>query len=224
MNYISAVNVTKNIARVQQVRFLTENTFVVRFDRGDLMFKPGQYLTAGIKDSLQHREYSIYSSENDDYLEILVREVLDGDVSLQLKNIKKGEQLEINGPFGFMKIQEEDLSSKKFVLIASGTGIAPFHSFISSYKELDYTVLHGVRNESEAYDKSDYDSQKYVDCTSRDKNGKYHGRVTDFLKGYEITSDMLFYVCGNSNMIYEVYDILRKKGVENSAIYSEVYF
>jgi ferredoxin--NADP+ reductase/benzoate/toluate 1,2-dioxygenase reductase subunit len=220
----SASDVKKNIIEVKQIRFLTDHTFVLRFDRGTFDFKPGQYLTAGLKDSLQHREYSVYSSENDNYLEIMVREVNDGDVSVQLKNSKVGQLLEINGPLGFMKVNPDDLSSKKFVLIASGTGIAPFHSFVKSYVSMDYTLLHGVKYAHEAYERSDYDPQRYVLCTSREKSDGFYGRVTDYLRDFQVTDNMLFYVCGNSNMIYEVYNILRNKGIGNEKIFSEVYF
>ena len=52
----------------------------------------------------------------------------------------------------------------------------------------------------------------------------HKGRVTRFLPGYPVNPDMLFYVCGNNNMIYEVYHILRDKGIPDENIFSEVYF
>ena len=210
--------------KIQHIRFLTESTFLLRFERGDFQFKAGQYITVGLKDALLHREYSIYSSETDDYLEILVREVLDGDVSLQLKHCKPGQYIEVNGPYGFFQLDAGDILSKKFIFIASGTGIAPFHSFVTSYKGINYTIIHGVRYIKEAYGRSDYDPQKYILCTSKEKNGNYSGRVTAFLKDFQVMPDMLFYICGNSTMIYEVYDILREKGVSMENIRSEVYF
>jgi ferredoxin--NADP+ reductase/benzoate/toluate 1,2-dioxygenase reductase subunit len=32
------------------------------------------------------------------------------------------------------------------------------------------------------------------------------------------------YLCGNSDMIYEAYALLRKRGVPHSRIFAEVYF
>ncbi len=215
---------TNHLQKILHNRFITESTFVLRLNRDNIQFNAGQYITVGLKDSLQQREYSIYNGEKDDYLEILVREVLNGNISLQLKHCKPGELLEVNGPFGFFKMDIENLYSKKHIFIATGTGIAPFHSFVSSYPGIDYTVIHGVRYMNEAYDKQDYDPGRYILCTSREKNGNYYGRVTKFLLTYPVESDMLFYLCGNSNMIYEVYDILRKKKVLTENIYSEVYF
>lgn len=214
----------EELRAVQQVRFLTDNTFVVRFDRNDLQFKAGQFLAVGIKGFLQQREYSIYSGENDDYLEILVREVIDGNVSQQLKNVQVGQELLISGPLGINTINVEDINSKRFVFVASGTGISPFHSIVASYSTIDYTIVHGVRYIAEAYDRDDYDSKRYVLCASGEKGGNYYGRVTGFMNDFEVYPNMIFYLSGNSAMIYEVFDILRRKGVADENIHTEVYF
>jgi len=50
------------------------------------------------------------------------------------------------------------------------------------------------------------------------------GRVNDYLFGQEIDIDTNCFLCGNSEMIFDVFDILRCKGVPVSNIYSEVYF
>ncbi len=213
-----------NLLKVRQIRVLTENTFVLRFDRGNIEFAAGQYLTVGTKGSLNHREYSVYSSEDDDYLEILVREVLDGNVSRQLRQCTPGSLLEVNGPFGSFRPGAEKLLTGNFVFIASGTGIAPFHSIVTSCPGINYTILHGVRFQNEAYEKDDYNPQRYILCTSKGYNGNYTGRVTDCLRNFPVRLDMQFYLCGSSNMIYDVINILRAKGVSAENIFSEVYF
>ena len=114
--------------------------------------------------------------------------------------------------------------SGKLVFIATGTGIAPFHSFVKSYPGIDYMLIHGVRYNNEAYERNDYDPLRYILCTSKEKNGSYKGRVTRFLPGYPVDQDMLFYLCGNNSMIYEVYHILRNKGIQDERIFTEVYF
>jgi len=193
-------------------------------ERKDLIFSAGQYIIVGLKDSMQHREYSIYSGEQDDYLEILIREIPEGDISPQLKTCRTGQYLELRGPFGYMKLDKEKIPGHKFVFIASGTGIAPFHSFVSSYPGMDYTLLHGVKYRSEAYDQSDYDPERYVLCTSREKTGDFEGYVTGYLDKMVLGPTAIFYVCGNSSMIYDVYNILGKKGISSDNILSEVYF
>jgi len=211
-------------SKITQIRFLTETTFVLRLDRGNIQFRAGQHIIAGLKGELNQREYSIYSGEKDDYLEILIREVINGSVSVQLKNCKPGQVLQVNGPFGSFGVEVFDMFSRKMVFIATGTGISPFHSFVKSYPGINYTLIHGVRHKTEAYEKNDYDPRRYILCTSQERNGGHKGRVTKYLPGYHVGSDMLFYLCGNNSMIYECYHILRDKGVPDENIFSEVYF
>jgi ferredoxin/flavodoxin---NADP+ reductase len=216
--------VSTELHKIRQIRFLTEKTFVLRLDRGNMEFRAGQHIIVGLEGELDQREYSVYSGENDDYLEILVREVLYGKVSLQLKQCKPGQLLQVNGPFGSFGPESFEMFSRKLVFIASGTGISPFHSFVRSYPGINYTLIHGVRYRSEAYEMNDYDPGRYILCTSKELNGGHKGRVTRFLPGYPVNRDMLFYVCGNNSMIYEVYHILRDKGIPPENIFSEVYF
>jgi ferredoxin--NADP+ reductase/benzoate/toluate 1,2-dioxygenase reductase subunit len=215
---------TANAHKVIQIRFLTETTFILRFNRGNSQFRAGQRIILGLPGDLDQREYSIYSGENDDFLEILVREVRDGNVSSKLKQCEPGQFLEVNGPFGSFGIETYDRYTRKLIFIATGTGISPFHSMVRSYPGINYTLIHGVRFINEAYDKIEYEAGRYILCTSKENSGGRKGRVTRFLSNYKVTPDMLFYTCGNSNMIYEVYHILRDKGIPSENIFSEIYF
>jgi ferredoxin--NADP+ reductase/benzoate/toluate 1,2-dioxygenase reductase subunit len=218
------IDITSNIHCVHNVRHLNESTYIVRFDRNNLKFNPGQYIALGPEGTSHRREYSIYSNHKSNYLEILVKKIIDGDVSVMLNKCKQNDRIEVDGPFGFFTINEEEIKSKQFVFIASGTGIAPFHSIIKSYPDLNYKLIHGVRYDNEAYEKHDYDSRKYILCTSKSNNGDFNGRVTEYIKNFPVKSNMLFYICGNSNMIYDVYNILMKKKISHKRIYTEVYF
>jgi ferredoxin/flavodoxin---NADP+ reductase len=209
---------------VLQVRFLTDTTFVLRFTRMSLKFSAGQHLIVGLKGEMDMREYSVYSGEGDDYLEILVKEVKDGNVSLKLSGCKPGQVLDVNGPFGTFGIEPFDLYKKKHVFIATGTGISPFHSLVRSNPDIDYTLIHGVRFADEAYEKNDFAPERYTLCTSKEKTSGRKGRVTGFVSDFRVTPEMLFYLCGNGGMIYEVYHILRDKGIAPERIISERYF
>ena len=213
-----------NLLEIIQVRELTESTFVLRMERGGMQFKAGQHIIVGTEGELDQREYSLYSGENDKYLEILIREVQDGKVSLQLKRCRPGQMLQVNGPFGSFGIEKYDMFSKKFVFVASGTGISPFHSFVRSYPGIDYTLFHGVRFNNEAYERDDYDPSRYILCTSKEGTGRKKGRVTGVLPAYPFSPDMLFYLCGNINMIHDVRNILTCRGVPEEMIFAEIYF
>jgi ferredoxin--NADP+ reductase len=214
----------KRLFNVQGVRLLTNSTYILRMDRKEIIFKAGQNLNLGLAGDAEKRDYSIYSAEGDDYLEILVKEVDDGLVSKKLKKLKPGDKLEVDGPFGFFTIKEEDILKQKFLFIASGTGIAPFHSMVRSYPGLNYTLLHGVRKRKETYEKDQYPTGRYISCVSKDKKGDLHGRVTDYLRQNPVSHDTLCYLCGNVNMIYDAFDILKEQGVPSGNLHAEVYF
>ena len=215
---------SNNLAKLIETRWLSESTYVLRLERKNFEFIPGQYITLGIPQNKQTREYSIYSSDKDPFIEVIIREVEDGFLSLKLKKIKVGDYLLVDGPFGFFNLNEEEISSHKHLFIATGTGISPFHSFVKSYPGLNYKLIHGVRYANEAYEHRNYAADNYVLCTTKDNNGDFSGRVTDYLKENEVDNDTLVYLCGNSEMVYDVYDILMSKGMPSENIRTEVYF
>lgn len=208
---------------ISDIRFLTESAFVITFSRNGLKFRAGQRIVVGLYGELDQREYSIYSGEQDDYLQILVKEVIDGNISVKLRKAIAGQLLQVNGPFGSFGPDVFLRESQTLFFIASGTGISPFHSMVRSSPALDYTILHGVCYGSEAYDRDQY-KDRYILCTSRDKTGDFNGRVTKYLRKYRLKAGALYYLCGNGSMIYEVYHLLMERGVPAENIFSEIYF
>lgn len=213
-----------NMHTVTEVRHLTESTFVLQLERNGLPFQTGQFVMLRRPGSIEQREYSVYSGEQDSYLEVLVREITGGRVSPGLKKMKPGNRLEVEGPFGFFRFKPDSFPLKKFLFIATGTGISPFHSFVRTYPELNYKLIHGVRYGKEAYEHGHFDEARITLCTSQDKSGNFHGRVTDYLKTQKIENDTHYFLCGNSEMIYETFDMLTACNIPSDNIYTEVYF
>ena len=210
--------------KIISVRNLTDSTFVITFERNDFQFQTGQFVMLKIPGSAEKREYSLYSGENDVFLEVLVREIESGKVSGRLKKLKPGAEIEVDGPFGFFKFNPVKFASQKYLFVATGTGISPFHSFVRTFPALDYRLIHGVRLIEEAYEHADYQKERVVLCLSGDEGGDFYGRVTDYLFTQKIDRETNCFLCGNSEMIYEVFDILTGKGIPVANIYSEVYF
>lgn len=213
-----------NMHKVLQVQNLTEHTFVVQFERKEMPFIPGQHLVVGKKGDKEFRQYSIYSGLNDPYLEILVREVETGLVTPKLKKLKPGDELEINGPMGYFTVSEQRRLTHPIVMIATGTGIAPFNSWVKSYPDMNYKMIHGVRKADEAYGIELYKKDRFVLCTSQEKSGNFNGRVTDYLQKAYFPTDTLFYLCGNSEMIFDAMELLKEKGLNTNQMFAEVYF
>lgn len=212
--------------KVLDVRHLTEAAFVLKLERQGFEFVPGQCVNIGIPGSAVNREYSTYSGLNDDYLEFLIKKVLGGNVSNALSKLSPGDEVTLDGAYGLFTLEKPEDANRSYFFIGSGTGIAPFRSYIRSYPGLNYKVLHGVHTAAEQYDRQDYAPGRYVSCISTGNGGDFSGRVTDYLKSSQAQLNVLdhFYLCGNSSMINDVYDILRKFNVSGSHIYTEVFF
>ncbi len=224
INMKPEVQIDTNYYKVIGIRNLTEHTFVLTLPRSRFKFVAGQHISLSIAGDYQSREYSIYSAEEGENLEVLIKEVEGGYFSPKLKHLKVGDMVEVHGPFGKFGLDEKHRDSHKHVFIASGTGIAPFHSMVKSYNDLDYEVILGIRYAEEAYEKEDYNLDKFTVCASRDKNGDFKGRLTEYLKKAEFDTNTCFYLCGNSDMIFDAMEILSDKGFGRENVNVEVYF
>lgn len=225
MNLVkSDIKLDESFYKIEEIRHLTDETFSIKLPKARFKFSAGQHISLGIRGDYQSREYSIYSGINDYNLEVLVKEVDKGYFTPKLRRLKSGDIVEIHGPFGKFGVSEKDVEAKKFVFIGSGTGIAPFRSIVRSYPEIDYELIHGVRYANEAYDWHEYDRKSSVLCTSRDNKGDYQGRLTGYLKDCTFAAETQFYLCGNSDMIFDALEILKDKGFERDQIHCEVYF
>lgn len=209
--------------KVTSIRHLTDKTFVLQFQRKGFQFRAGQYIVVNIPGDKQSREYSVYSGEHDDFIEILVRKIDEGYLSPQLNQLAVGDDIEFKGPFGFFVIPDEQLQNKPLYFISTGTGISPFRSFSRTYSDLNYYLIHGARNINEDYERHEY-GDKFVFCASRYSEADYYGRVTNFLQLQKPNTKAAFYICGNAEMINDVSDILEEYGVTPNDIRSEVFF
>ena len=213
-----------NLHQVLGIEELTPETFLIHLDRQDFDFKPGQYVVLRNPETGEGREYSIFSSVHEHRLSFLVREIADGEFSRYLKHLKTGSSIAVEGPRGFFILDEQSTSGHPILFIATGTGISPFHCFVKSYDNLNYRVLHGVHFDDEAYGREAFDEERFCLCTSREEKGDYFGRVTYYLKEHPVENGTVCYLCGNSDMIEEVTDLLEGSGVKPENIRTEVFF
>jgi ferredoxin/flavodoxin---NADP+ reductase len=208
---------------VRSIEWLTDSTFTIEMGRDGFTFEAGQYINVGLPNDIEMREYSLYSAPEDETMAILVKLVDSGLVSRKLSQVTPGTALRVEGPFGFFTIPEAE-RSKPLLFVSTGTGISPFRSFVRAYPDLSYTLVHGVRYTNELYNWDEYRPESRIACISRESGGDFSGRTTDWLREHDIDPESRCYLCGNCDMIYEAYDILRDKGVTSDDIHAEVYF
>ena len=80
-----------------------------------------------------------------------------------------------------------------------------------------------MRSPSELYEHEVFGG-RVTSCLSRGGGGDFAGRVTDHLRAHPADPSALCYLCGNCDMIYEAFDILRSQGVPSRQLFAEVYF
>ncbi len=209
--------------RVLDKEWLAEGLFILRLERKNLSFRPGQYIVLHLNG--ESREYSLCSGVDDAHLEILIRLVKNGIFTPCLNDLSPGDVVEVEGPYGFFLLRPEEIHAERYFFIATGTGISPFLSFIRSSPGLDYILLHGVRNGAEAMLYKQIPDERRVICSSRDEKGDFNGRVTGYLHEMTMLDDgTVYYLCGNAAMIDEVTGYLEDRGVDPFDIRQEVFF
>src|SRR3989344_5645569 len=122
----------QGIHLVIKVRHLTTSAFVIRLQRNNFQFTPGQCVNLGLPDDAVNREYSTYSGIKETYLEFLIKSVKGGLVSQKLQQLKAGDRITLDGAYGLFTLREPGNLKLKYTFIATGTGIAPFHSYVKS--------------------------------------------------------------------------------------------
>lgn len=124
-------------------------------------FKAGQFVALGLKfegeDKMTYRAYSISSPpEERQHFEFYVKwatEPIMGKFTSALFNMKQGDTIYWRRPGGAFTIEEKKADGtpdmRRLILVASGTGLAPFISYVLHLKNIGSTrklvLLHGAR-------------------------------------------------------------------------------
>jgi ferredoxin--NADP+ reductase len=209
--------------RVIKNEQLTKDAFRLTLEKGDFQFIPGQYASIGpYLEYHKSRDYTFCSSPDDEYLEFLIKEIKNGQISPYLKNLNTGDKVELVGPYGDFFINPA--SQKKHLFIATGVGIGPFLSSIKTYPGLNYEIIHGIKTKADLAMIENISIKSYTSCITREKGGDFNGRVTEYLNDYKNLSNTSCYLCGNPYMLKQACSLLLKKEVSLSNISMEPYF
>ncbi len=235
------IPVTAKLVRKLQ---LTSDVIELHFaPEPEFDFLPGQFMSivipgAGPGGRDLRRAYSIASAPENKIIELCVKVVEGGPGTQYLNGLRLGDSIKANTPFG--DFVYKPAAGRAAMMIATGTGIAPFRSMILSkvYQDQKPTQTHLLFGAREAGDLLYTESltaalgpKGFIQALSRPKpqdqwNG-FKGRVTDYLREQATQipwSETEFYLCGNGAMIDEVKQILSAHAVEKSAIHQEVYY
>lgn len=208
-------------------------------------FNPGQYATLGLMgpDKLVQRPMSISSSADrlDEY-EFFIRLVEGGEFTPLLWERRVGDPINIKGAKGRFVLQDDGRTG---LLVASGTGLAPFMSMIETLRDRgqtrDLVLLHGVshdydlawRGELEALEHSGSFPVRYAATVSRPQScpdwtgltGRVEAIVEGQLDQHRLTpEDTTIYLCGNPDMIEAVEAMAAARGFPPEQVRKELYW
>ena len=195
-------------------RFETETEFV---------FESGQFCVisrGGVK-----RAYSIFSSPQDPYIELLIKLVPEGALTTQLWDLSLGDEVELFQPRGRGNFLF-DPTIELHAMFATGTGIAPFRSMIRQYAhegKWKFYVFHGVSYADElsdcCYEMLEAKQVIYVPSVSRpndERNSSWKGatgrlpeQAESAIKQFSLTPEnSRVYACGQAGMITGIKSLL----------------
>ena len=110
---------------------IAESTMAFEFEKPkDFTFQAGQSIDMTL--GTQIYPFSIAASPNENLLRIVTR-MRDSEFKNNLKKLKLGEKVRIQGPSGDFTLRKK--SDKPIVMLAGGIGITPFYSMIRRARE-----------------------------------------------------------------------------------------
>ena len=208
-------------------------------------YLPGQFVTIHFdhEDKILRRSYSIANvPTQNNHIEIAASYIKDAPGTTLLFNLKPGDTLQASGPYGRLTLKE-DPAFKRYLLIATSTGITPYRSMfvelikrIKDNPELSIVILQGVQKREDILYLDElvaltqkYSQMTFYACLSReDQNAlstnEYAGRVQQLLPSLDLNpqTDLVF-LCGNPSMIDDAFLLLKDKDFPIQHIIREKY-
>lgn len=228
----------------------------VRTDKPRNQFKAGQYTRIGLvageprssnsvmpldslqSDTLIERPYSIASANHETRdFEFYISQVKSGQLTPRLFNLTQGRRMWVDDKILGVFTLNETPGNCNIVMVATGTGLAPYISFLRSHitdhADIKLAVIHGA---AYPWDLGYYSELKFIDnafpnfyyfptLLKADESWTgLRGYIEEHLEagilekkaGMEITPDKThFYLCGNPKMVESVSNYLYKKEYTN---------
>ena len=208
---------------VEKIIHHSPEIFEIHLSRNNEQFIPGQYLSLGTDQPEVSREYSIASGINEPWLGFIIRHRAGGQVTEFLSRLQPREVIHTSWPSGTFRPGFQP-GKNQFIFIATGTGIAPFLSYLKSYPQKPpLSLLYGVRFLRDAVGLSDLEKNFPIQLAiSREKiSGQHHGRVTDILHTLPLQKNIHYYLCGLDAMIQQVSEWFQYRGIPSDHIHYE---
>jgi CDP-4-dehydro-6-deoxyglucose reductase len=206
---------------------------------GPLDFVAGQWVNveAPTVRGMEKRAYSIASAPGANLLELAVTLVPEGALSPSLHALPQGAEVSVDGPQGFFT-REGPLRDSPTLLVATGTGLAPFRSMLlaaggQAANRAPITVLFGCRTEEDILWRSEFDELARTGDIRFEVSLSRPGAGWQGRRGYvqshvaELASALgqpHVFICGLNRMVSEVRAVCKGElGYPRTSIHSERY-
>jgi benzoate/toluate 1,2-dioxygenase reductase subunit len=209
---------------IAAVERLSESTIGLSVDLADSIgFLPGQYVNVGIPGTVLTRAYSFSSAPGGARASFVVRNVPGGRMSSFLTgDARPGQQIQMTGPFGSFYLRPV---VRPTLLLAGGTGIAPFLSMLEKLagegSSHPVRMVFGVTNDHDLVAIEQLDALarrlpafEYRTCVaSQDSAHARKGYVTSHIEADWLNNgDADVYLCGPVPMVEAVRAWLEASG------------
>ena len=235
----------KQTIKLMDKRVIANNTLELLYQSNNrLAFIPGQFYSFHFENEgiSKARSYSaansILNPQHNCELSIAVTLHSEGFASNRFLDAEPGEEIEVSGPFGNLILPKQLPST--VILVATGTGIAPFRSMLSQIEEfleqgqVRFILAFGVRTREDLlYDREFYNLantyknfnyEVYLSRQAPLHSHEYSGRVTKLFNKHEMDpADTLAFICGNPEMVDDVVEGFKGSGLETRQIKREKY-
>jgi len=211
-------------------------------DGHPLSFVPGQWVNVRIPgEDAEYRPYSIASApdqEHPERFELAVTRVEQGRVSLALHQLRAGDRLEIDGPYGFFTRQ--DHLDEAALLVGTGTGVGPLRAMLQAElrgrgpKGPALSLLFGCRTQADLLYRAEFEalareyerftfepSLSRPDASWTGRSGYVQTQLSELVLRMERPH---VYVCGLSVMVNDVRAMLKQSlNYDRKRIHTERY-
>lgn len=188
-------------------------------------FKPGQFAFfsfIGESVSSESHPFSISSSNKEETLKITVKNL--GDYTSLLKNLKKGDDVTVDGPYGNFSYKK--IENKNQIWIAGGIGITPFYSMAKSLDEgYQVDLYYSIREGKEAVYQKEFEeiTEKNSDFKfnlwdAKQKGYINSGLISNISKGL---NDKDIFLCGPPVFMESLKNQFLSLGVDIKRIHYE---
>ena len=197
-------------------------------------FTPGQFVSlhGEIGGKQITRAYSLAAPPNGNLIELCLNRVAGGHFSPLLFELVPGDAVELTGPVGFFVPKPTQRAN---VLVATGTGIAPYRSMLPSLLEASrpVTLIFGTRYEETILYRREWENWEERFPTFRfwptlsragpewtGRRGYVQASLAEALGG---SLDADVFVCGLRAMVDEVRALAKSLGLDRKQIVYEKY-